>query len=46
MMAREEYLDLENLKKEIELLQNTITKGQFDVVVAQLQKLVHGYQPS
>jgi FlaA1/EpsC-like NDP-sugar epimerase len=46
MMAREEYLDLENLKKEIELLQNAITKGKFDVVVAQLQKLVHGYQPS
>jgi len=46
MMAREEYLDLENLKKEIDLLQNAITKGQFDVVVAQLQKLVHGYQPS
>lgn len=46
MMAREEYLDLGDLKKEIELLQSSITKGQFDVVVAQLEKLVHGYQPS
>lgn len=46
MMAREEYLGLEDLKKEIELLQSAITKGQFDVVIAQLQKLVHGYQPS
>ena len=46
MMAREEYLGFEDLTHEIELLRIAVEKTNFDDVVAQLKKLVHGYQPS
>jgi FlaA1/EpsC-like NDP-sugar epimerase len=45
MMAREEYLSLEDLTQEIKLLRIAVEKTNFDDVVAQLKKLVHGYQP-
>ncbi len=46
MMAREEYLGLEDITQEIELLRIAVEKTNFDDVVSQLKKLVHGYQPS
>jgi FlaA1/EpsC-like NDP-sugar epimerase len=46
MMAREEFLNLEVLNRELDLLQKFIQSGDFDALVGQLRKLVHGYQPA
>ena len=46
MMAREDYLSLEDLSKELDQLRITIERNDINAVVAQLKKLVHGYQPS
>ena len=46
MMAREDFLPWEALQAELALLQQALTKGDFQVLVGQLQRLVNGYQPS
>ena len=46
MMAREDFLPWEALQAELALLQQALSKGDFQVLVGQLQRLVNGYQPS
>ena len=46
MMAREDFLPWEALQAELDLLQQGLTKDDFQVLVGQLQRLVNGYQPS
>ncbi len=46
MMAREEYLNLDNLMQEIELLKISIKKSQVESLINQLKRLVQGFQPS
>jgi FlaA1/EpsC-like NDP-sugar epimerase len=46
MMAREDFLPWGALEAELTLLQQGLAKGDFQVLVAQLQRLVNGYQPS
>jgi FlaA1/EpsC-like NDP-sugar epimerase len=46
MMAREDFLPWGALEAELTLLQQGLAEGDFQVLVAQLQRLVNGYQPS
>jgi FlaA1/EpsC-like NDP-sugar epimerase len=46
MMAREDFLPWEALRAELALLQEGLSKDDFQVLVGQLQRLVNGYQPS
>jgi FlaA1/EpsC-like NDP-sugar epimerase len=46
MMAREDFLPWSALEAELALLQAGLAKGDFQVLVDQLQRLVNGYQPS
>ncbi|MFZ4379964.1 MAG: polysaccharide biosynthesis protein [Polynucleobacter sp.] len=46
MMAREDFLPWSALEAELALLQAGLAKDDFQVQVAQLQRLVNGYQPS
>jgi FlaA1/EpsC-like NDP-sugar epimerase len=46
MMAREDFLPWEALRAELVLLQEGLSKDDFQVLVGQLQRLVNGYQPS
>jgi FlaA1/EpsC-like NDP-sugar epimerase len=46
MMAREDFLPWEALTAELALLQEGLSKDDFQVLVGQLQRLVNGYQPS
>jgi FlaA1/EpsC-like NDP-sugar epimerase len=46
MMAREEYLNLDDLMREIELLKISIKKSQVESLINQLKRLVQGYQPT
>lgn len=46
MMAKEDYLSPEDLSKELEKLRMTIEKNDNEAVVAQLKKLIQGYQSS
>jgi FlaA1/EpsC-like NDP-sugar epimerase len=46
MMAREDFLHWEALRAELALLQEGLSKDDFQVLVGQLQRLVNGYQPS
>jgi FlaA1/EpsC-like NDP-sugar epimerase len=46
MMAREEYLNLDDLMREIEQLKTTIKQSQVEFLINQLKRLVRGYQPS
>lgn len=46
MMAREEHLSLGDLTREIELLKAAITESKAQVLIDQLKRLVHGYQPA
>lgn len=44
MMAKEEFLNLEDLNREINLLRKTIQEGDVPSLLAQLRRLVNGYQ--
>jgi FlaA1/EpsC-like NDP-sugar epimerase len=46
MMAREDFLPWEALRAELALLQEGLSKDDFQMLVGQLQRLVNGYQPS
>lgn len=46
MMAREDFLPWEALRAELALLQEGLSKADFQMLVGQLQRLVNGYQPS
>jgi FlaA1/EpsC-like NDP-sugar epimerase len=46
MMAREDFLPWEALRAELVLLQEGLSKDDFQMLVGQLQRLVNGYQPS
>ncbi|MBU3604090.1 nucleoside-diphosphate sugar epimerase/dehydratase [Polynucleobacter sp. AP-Kaivos-20-H2] len=46
MMAREEYLSFSDLMQEIEILKTSITQSKIETLIAQLKRLVHGYQPT
>jgi FlaA1/EpsC-like NDP-sugar epimerase len=46
MMAREDFLPWADLEAELALLQQGLSKGDFQMLVDQLQRLVNGYQPS
>jgi FlaA1/EpsC-like NDP-sugar epimerase len=46
MMAREDFLPWEALRAELVLLQESLSKDDFQMLVGQLQRLVNGYQPS
>ena len=46
MMAREDFLPWDALKAELDVLQQGLAKGDLSTLVAQLQRLVNGYQPS
>jgi FlaA1/EpsC-like NDP-sugar epimerase len=46
MMAREDFLPWEALRAELLLLQEGLSKDDFQMLVGQLQRLVNGYQPS
>ena len=46
MMAREDFLPWEALTAELALLQEGLSRDDFQVLVGQLQRLVNGYQPS
>jgi FlaA1/EpsC-like NDP-sugar epimerase len=46
MMAREEYLNLDDLIREIEQLKTAIKQSQVEFLINQLRRLVRGYQPS
>jgi FlaA1/EpsC-like NDP-sugar epimerase len=45
MMAREDYLNLDDLMREIELLKTSINKSEVELLINQLKRLVQGYQP-
>lgn len=45
MMAREDYLNLDDLMREIELLKTSINQSQVELLINQLKRLVQGYQP-
>jgi FlaA1/EpsC-like NDP-sugar epimerase len=44
MMAREDYLNLDDLMREIELLKTSINQSQVELLINQLKRLVQGYQ--
>lgn len=46
MMAREDFLPWDALQAELDILQQGLAKGDLSILVAQLQRLVNGYQPS
>jgi FlaA1/EpsC-like NDP-sugar epimerase len=46
MMAREEYLNLDYLMREIELLKTSIKTSQVELLISQLKRMVQGYQHS
>jgi FlaA1/EpsC-like NDP-sugar epimerase len=46
MMAREDFLPWEALRRELDLLQVGLAKDDFQALVGQLQRIVNGYQPS
>ena len=46
MMASEDFLPWEALRAELALLQEGLSKDDFQMLVGQLQRLVNGYQPS
>jgi FlaA1/EpsC-like NDP-sugar epimerase len=46
MMAKEDFLPWSELEAELTLLQKSLSTEDFDALLAQLQRLVNGYQPS
>lgn len=46
MMAREDYLNFDDLMREIELLKTSINQSQVGLLINQLKRLVQGYQPT
>ena len=45
MMAKEEYINLQQLLEEITLLKILMQESKVDLLIIQLKKLVRGYQP-
>ena len=46
MMAREDFLPWSRIEDELELLRLDLNKADFDSLMGQLKRLVHGYQPA
>jgi len=46
MMAREDFLPWPEIVDELELLRLDLKKADFDGLMGQLKRLVHGYQPA
>ena len=46
MMAREDFLPWPEIAHELELLRLSLNKADFDSLIGQLKRLVHGYQPT